>query len=185
MIKGAYDGEDVTLGRPSGNRSMLADFIKSQNMIFKEGLFGGTLSSAWSLMNISSRKPKLEYAGTEKINNRELHKLKYLSSKGGNLKVSLYFEAETFRHVLSKYEYVVFPSIGATRESNAAQKQSTYTLIEQFSDFVIVEKLTLPQTHTINLTVQEQDITTSLERTMKFSKFFFNEPLDAAVFKVS
>ena len=182
--KGAYDGEDITVGRPNGNRTPLGDFLKSQGVIFKEGLIGGVLSSAWSLVNLDTKKSKLEYAGTEKINDRQLHKLKYIANKGGDLKITLYFEADTYRHVLSKYEYSIAPRLG-TITTNASQKPSYYTMVEQFSDFKTADKLTLPQGYSINVTIQTESGTNSLEWTMKFSEFYFNETLDAAVFKVS
>jgi hypothetical protein len=44
-----------------GQRSPLAQFLLSHDVIFSEGLIGGTLSSAWPLLNLSAREPKLEY----------------------------------------------------------------------------------------------------------------------------
>lgn len=180
--KAAYDGKNVTVGYPSGNRSLLSDFIKSQGIIFKQGLFGGALSSAWSLLDVSSKKAKLKYDGMEKINNRQFYKLKYVPNKGADLEITLFFEADTFRHVMSKYKYSV--SLGLLTNI-AQQKIRRYTLVEQFSDFTKAGKLTLPQTFSINVTAQEDEITESLEWRMNFSEFFFNESLDTAVFKVS
>lgn len=182
--KGAYDGEDVSIGRPNGRRTPLGDFLKAQSGILKEGLLGGSLSSAWALLNFDSRKPKIEYDGTEKINERQFYKLKYYPRKGGDVKITLYFEADTFRHVLSKYEYNISPRLG-TITTNASQKPSYYTMTEQFSDFSKVEKLTLPRTYSINVTIQTEAGSESLDWIMKFSEFYFNEQLDAAVFKVS
>jgi hypothetical protein len=44
-----------------GQRSPLAQFLLSHDVIFSEGLIGGTLSSACPLLNLSAREPKLEY----------------------------------------------------------------------------------------------------------------------------
>lgn len=183
--KAAFDGEHLTVGKPgAGDRSLLGDFLKSQDTIFKQGLFGGTLSSAWSLLDVKGRKAKLQYAGIQKVNNRQVHKLKYMPSKGGSLKINLYFDAETFQHISSEYEYVIPPRIGVSEIANSSQKESRYILTETFYDFKTEGRLTLPHTYVINLTTQTED-TKSLEWIMKFSQFVFNQPLDVQSFKIS
>lgn len=183
--KAGFDGERLTVGKPgTGDRSLLGDFLKSQDIIFKQGLFGGVLSSAWSLLDVNRKKPKLQYAGIQKINNRQLYKLKYIPSKGGGLKINLFFDVENFRHIASEYEYVIPPKIGISEIANATQKESRYILTETFSDFKTEGRLSLPHTYTINLTTQT-DNTISLEWVMKFSQFVFNQPLDVSSFKIS
>lgn len=183
--KAAFDGERLTVGKPgSGDRSLLGDFLKSQDNIFKQGLFGGTLSSAWSLLDVAARKAKLQYAGIEKINNRQVHKLKYTPAKGGGLKINLFFDADTFQHVYSEYEFVIPPSIGFSRTDNANQRESRYILTETFSDFKTEGRLTLPHMYAINLTTQTEN-TKSLQWLMVFSQFVFNQPLETQSFRIS
>jgi len=182
--KGAYDGENISVGLPLGNRSLLGDFLKSHSTVFKQGLFGGVLSSAWLLLNGNSKEGEFEYSGLEKINDRQMHKLKYAPAKGGTLRINLYFDAETFRHVMSEYQYVVSPKIGPSRTANAGQREQRYTLVEKFSDFAIAGQLRMPQTYEIDLTVYT-GATQSLQWVMKFSQFYFNEPLSVEAFKVS
>ena len=56
-----------------GARSSLGSFLMTHDLIFKQGLMGGTLSSAWPLLDLAARNPQLEYAGTKKVDNRTLH----------------------------------------------------------------------------------------------------------------
>jgi hypothetical protein len=183
--KVAFNGRDVTVGKmPTGDRSPLGEFLKSASNIIKQGIFGGALSSGWVLLNFDSKNAKLEYAGLENSNNRKLHKLRFSSSKTGTLKINLYFETDTYRHVLSEYQYTTSLSITSDPTQSSRQKEKRFTLIEQFSDFSNVEGVTLPQTYILNLT-NEEDNVTALEWAVKFSQFYFKETLSADLFKVS
>jgi hypothetical protein len=55
----------------------LDDFLSSHDTIIKQGLMGGVLSSAWPLLSMAAKNPKLSYAGIKKINDRQAHQLKY------------------------------------------------------------------------------------------------------------
>src|SRR5712671_5372493 len=82
-----------------GIRSSLGGFLMTDDLIFKQGLMGGTLSSAWPSLDLNARGPQLEYAGTRKVGNRTLHELKYLPRAGSDLQIKLFFDRETFTHV--------------------------------------------------------------------------------------
>jgi hypothetical protein len=183
--KVAFNGKDVTVGKmPGGDRSPLGEFLKSTSNIVKQGIFGGALSSGWTLLNFDSKNAKLEYAGLENSNNRKLHKLRFSSSKTGTLKINLYFETDTYRHVLSEYQYTTSLSITSDPTQSSRQKEKRYTLIEQFSDFSNVEGVTLPRTYILNLT-NEEDNVTALEWAVRFSQYYFKETLSPDLFKVS
>lgn len=101
----AYDGTDVEVANISpGQRSPLGDFIFRYNGLMKEGLLGGVWSLGWPLLDIGKRNASIKYAGTKKIDGRELHEIDY-TPKGGlnNIKVKLFFEPDTFRHVRTEY----------------------------------------------------------------------------------
>lgn len=185
--KGAYDGKDVSIGRPlNGNRTLLGDYLKAQNVIMKDGMFGGALSSAWALLNVDQKKAKLDYQGVEKVGDRQFHKLKYRANRSRDLIVTMYFEADTYRHVMTKYEYNIAPRLGSNSITNSSQKPTYYTMTEQFGDFAVAGKLTLPKTYVIEVTVQNGESgTLSMQLLMNFSEFYFNEKLDAATFNVS
>ena len=189
--KAAFDGKDQSLGLPNGKRTLLAEFLKSQGSILKDGLFTGALSTAWPLLDLKSRKSaKLEYAGIAKVDERQCYKLKFSSGRSGDLKTTLYFDAETFRHIRTTYEYTLEPSIGrSSTDVRSSSRVQRYSFREDFSDFKMAGKLTLPFTYTINITNEGQMSSTpgtnSLEWTFAVLQVYYDEPLEVSVFKVS
>jgi hypothetical protein len=157
----AYDGTDVEVSTITpGQRSPLADFIFRYKRLMKEGLLGGVWSLGWPLMEIAKRNPALKYASA-KIDGHELHAIDY-SPQGGfnNIKVKLFFEPDTFRHVRTEYRLTVrgeqalqagqtvtrgvATSAGSgpiTREAGVldAIPDSHYLLIEKFDNFKEVQ----------------------------------------------
>lgn len=178
-----FDGEDLSLGRPSGRRTELAQFLKSHSSIVKEGLFSGTLSSAWPLLNMTGRKVKLQYDGTIGSGDRQLHKLKYSTSRAGILNIVLYFDAVTFQHLMSEYKYTVEP--GIRQQTNSRARPNYFTLIEQFSDFRKAGELTLPFSYGIDISAQTEDETYSIKWGVNVKEVYYNEPLEVTAFKVS
>ena len=181
--KASFDGENLTVGvLTQGGRSPLGNFLSSQQSLLKHGLMGGVLSSAWPLFNLDRRDAKLNYSGMDKINGKAVHKLKYIPRNAGDLSINLYFDADTFQHVRSQYEYVVSARQGATAETSVSQLANRYKLVEEFSNFQPTGKLTLPHTYTIDLTIETQNRTQTLAWTINFLQFAFNEPIDPRVF---
>ncbi len=100
----AFDGTNVEVANITpGQRSPLGDFIFRYNGVIKEGLLGGVLSLGWPLLDLEKRKPSLKYDSV-KVDGRELHQIEY-NAKGGmnKIKVKLFFEPGTFRHVRTEY----------------------------------------------------------------------------------
>lgn len=185
--KFGYDGENLVISYTKpGLRSTLGDFIFRRTSIFKDGLVGGTLSTAWPLLSWSNDKARLEYGGTKKIGGRETYVLKYMPRKGSDLKISLYFDGETFQHVRTEYSQTVSAQMGATPDaSKEGQRELHYDLEEQFSDFKQEGKLTLPHTYKIKLMMERTSNTYLADWEMVFSKFSFNQPLEAGWFDVN
>lgn len=150
-----FDGErvQVTSTQP-GSRSLFGGFVYSQEVILREGLFGGVLSTAWPLLNLGERNPKLTYGGMKKIGEKELHEVRYIPQKAGDLQIFLYFEPETFRHVLTVYSLTIRSQIAERDEETARQLETRYKLEERFSDFKSVDGLTLPTHWDIRLDSQ-------------------------------
>ncbi len=94
------------------SRSPLGDFIYTQNTAIHEGLFGGVLSTAWPLLNLDERKPKLSYEGLKNVDGHQLHVLRYKPRKGADQTIDLYFDPETYHHVLTVYTITIHPHIG-------------------------------------------------------------------------
>ena len=182
----AFDGKDMSFGRPNGKLTRLSEFVKSQTAIVKQGLFGGVLSASWPLANGGAKKAKIEFVGTETIDNKQLYKLRVRPAGSGDVTVSLYFEPDTFHHVLSVYQYTIQPHmISSDSTVNPSAKASYYTLTERFSNFKKVGDLVLPLGYTIDVSNQLEDGTEQLTWTIAFSQAFYNEPLETSAFKVS
>ena len=183
----AFDGRELSFGRPfGGDLTRLGEFVKSQSSIVKQGLFGGVLSSNWVLARGEKGKVKMDYAGVETMGGKALHKLKLRPSGAGDLRVTAYFEVDTFRHLVTTYEYSIAAySTSTDRTENALAKASHFSLTEQFSDFKKVGELTLPMGYSITVANDVDTQTENLMWTMSFKQAYFNEPLDASAFKVS
>lgn len=196
--KFGYDGEKLVVSylRP-GQRSTLGDFVFQRGAIFKDGLIGGTLCSAWPLLNLDTSKVKLEYAGTKKVEGRLAHVLRYVPKKGSDLKISLFFDAETFQHVRTEYRQTVSAQMGASSPSvggigggvdapKEQQRELHYELDENFSDYKQEGKLMLPHTYKVKLKLERRQGGTYLaDWDMNFSKFSFNQPLEKEWFDVN
>ena len=165
-----------------GARSPLAQFFMSHDAIFTEGLIGGTLSSAWPLLNLLDRDPTLQYGGTEKVKGRQTHKVKYTPRAGSELKITLFFDAETFHHLRTDYERVIPAPMGATPGASASQREIRYKLVEDFGDIRPENGLNLPHTYNLQFSVFQLNNPLALDWTMNLSKFTFDYPIDAKEF---
>ena len=183
-----FDGTNATVSqfRP-GRRTSLENFFAAYNVIFREGLLGGTLSKAWPFLHMESKNPKLEYAGLKKIDGKEVHALKYVPRQGSDLKITLYFMANTFEHVRTEYEQTIYPTdqqrisgVGG-RAPTAAQPRSSparINAIEDFSNFKIEEGLNLPHKYKFQLSIQSEVRPALVEWVFDLTQFAFNEPVD-------
>jgi hypothetical protein len=140
-----FDGSKIYVADITpGARSGLGEFIHVQDRIIREGLWGGVLSTDWALLGVDQRHPKLSYSGLKKVNGQELHELHYSPSKHSDLQISLYFDPESFHHVMTVYNLTISPHISTSDVETAGQKETTYRLEERFSDFKTFDGLALP-----------------------------------------
>ena len=178
-----FDGERVSARviRPNV-RSPLSNFFLSHETVFREGLIGGVLSTAWPLLRLEVRQPRLSYAGAGEVAGRPAHRLRYAPRKGSDLKVVLFFDAETFRHVRTEYDRTVPAPIGATPGQSVSQRETRYRLVEEFSDFKTEGGLTLPRSYAVGYTVFSTG--TPVEVTWRFdlTRVNLDQPIDPRVF---
>ena len=189
--KAAFDGKEQSFGLPSGKTTVLAAYLRSQDSILKDGLFGGTLSSAWAITNLQALgKPKLEYEGTAEIEGRSCYKLKFSSKRTGDLRIMVYFDGETFRHVRTTYEYTIQPRIGtSSTDVRSRSRTERFSLQEDFKDFRKADQLTLPFEYSINVInetqIESRTGTISREWTLKIDTVQYDQAIESGVFKVS
>lgn len=175
----AFDGKTVTVGQPTpGVRTRLGQFLLSFDMIFKQGLIAGTLSSAWPLLDLRATDPKLKYIGIKKINNRQLCALNYYPRDTSFLAITLFFDPETFQHVRTEYEKVINAGMVSQNEIAASQQETRYKMIEEFADFKKEGALTLPHTYKLQLSVSSQRGSWLQDWVFTLTKFGFDSVLD-------
>jgi hypothetical protein len=183
--KFAFDGKSTSVGVPSGRKTLLAEWIRAQDELLKEGLMGGSMSTAWALRNPANLK-KMKEAGTEKVNDRQAYRIKY--DAGGDIRVTLFFDAETFQHVKSEYKYEAPAGMGRTATASPQSQKDSFSLEETFSNFKTADKLTLPFGYKISIEVLSPASgagTLSVDLIMNYENAYYNEVIDPAVFKVS
>lgn len=174
----AYDGRDTTVAyiRP-GNRSPLGDLINHFGDLMKEGLLGGALSSAWPFLQFEERQPKLK-VNTKKIEGRELYELEYRPKKGlGELKIKMYFDPETFRHLRTEYNY-------RQRASQRTSQDYIYTITEQFDNFSEVDGMTLPQNYTLEYSSEGQGASFLAQWNIQPERWVHNTTIEPEIFRV-
>jgi hypothetical protein len=189
-----FDGEKaLTPYVQPGLRSRLGDLAFQYPIVVREGLLGAALSTASPLFDVSGRKALLEYQGLKKINGRELHQLEYRARKGEpNMTIRLYFEPDTFRHVMTIYEVTASGTLGANpddpAQSTSSRVQSPDTsrlrIEETFSDFKPTPGgLTLPMNWKLRFTTEPATGTARVfEWTLAVASISHSDPLDPALF---
>ncbi len=147
----------VTNGKKSETRlstgaqmNPLRNFLEGYGVLLTDGLLGGELTTAWSLLDLKRHKPRLSYEGLQEVDGRELHRLDYRIRKGGGgIQVRLYFEPKTFHHVLSTYEVRQSAPASSDPDQSAQQRVSRQRIKERFADFRDLDGYTLPTTWTL------------------------------------
>jgi hypothetical protein len=187
----AYDTDKVTTSyiRP-GIRTPLGEFILQDEVPFKEGLMGGTLSTAWALSKLTEKGAKVSSGGKKKVENRPVLVLKYKPRKGSAYSISLSFDAETFQHVRTDYERMVSGQLGTGKkesgvDNSAGIRSSRYRLTELFSDFRKESGVMLPHVYKIQTAMDTPSGTQESEWAMTLTGFVFNQPLDPSSFKLN
>lgn len=165
-----YPGEQFVFDGSKGmvamvdqtNRSRLGNFLFLQDEVLREGLFGGVLSTAWPLLNTQNTNPDLKYVGLKKVDGQQLYELSYIPrkrSESGDLQIHLYFDPQTYRHVLTVYAVTMLHG----NKTLSDPDQTTVIVEERFGDFEAADGLTLPRHWTIRYRVEPQTSTQEYE----------------------
>lgn len=183
--KMGYDGDSVRVGflRP-GVRSVLGEFLRINEKTFDSGLLGGVLSTAWELYDYNEKDGKLKCSTPKKMEPGELIECKYSPRGGSDLKVKMFFDAATYRHVKTEYRRVISARQGGSVDTSARQSETRYRLEEHFSDFREENGLTLPHNYVLSLEILTGNGSTMYEWTMELSQFLVNNEIDPKEFRV-
>lgn len=140
-----FDGRKAQVGFVAPNqRSEIGQFLYEHEELLREGLFGGTLSTSWSLLDSNSRRAQLKYEGLKQIDNQQMIDVSYLPKKGdGELRIHLYFEPTTYRHLKTVYTFTVPRTLSHNQKVHG--DDTYYRVEETFGDFQPVNGLNLPQ----------------------------------------
>ncbi len=148
-----YRGESVAFQRGKvdigfmqpGRRSDLGDFLRNYDVLVREGLLGGTLSTSWPLLDLAARKAKLKVEGTKDVEGQKWLQVRYRMQRGqGDIEILLYLEPDTFRHRRTVYKLILSAIMGGEITQSSQQKETSFHLEESFSDFKEWGGLTLP-----------------------------------------
>jgi hypothetical protein len=141
----------------------LGYFLGLHEGIVEKNIFGGVLRTSWALLSLNPKKDKLKYRGLKKDGSRKFHALEYKipNIPDGSVTATLYFDPETYRHVLTRYKIVdttqrtetrtVAVRGGVTTRNVSVPRNKNHELLERFSDFQEVDGLDLPHTWSIEL----------------------------------
>ncbi len=184
--KFSYDDKNAKVGLVRlGVRSTLGNFVQSNNLMLEQGLFGGTLSTAWAMFDAANRKAKLSFDGTKKIDGKEAYIVGYSPKGGGDVDIKLYFDKENFRHIRTEYKRVSSAGIGAKPEDSTRYSENRITLTEDFFDFKPEGKLTLPHGYRISYTTTgNSNGSTGIEWTFNLTEFAANQNMTDSTFDI-
>jgi hypothetical protein len=167
-----------------GARSVVSAFVKRFSEMMREGLLGGTLTTAWALHDVPGRTPKLHYNGLKKIDGQWLHELRYVPKKGSDLAILLHFEPESFRHVRTQYRAVQPAGMASAPTRSSEMHDARITLVETFGDFREVDGLTLPQAYRFAFSVDGQSASFLADWSLAVDQVVNNAKLDTDEFTV-
>ncbi len=179
-----FDGNNANTSqiRP-GVRVSMALFAYTYDVMLREGLLGGTMTTAWALLDVAGRQPKLEYTGLKKVEGRQLHELRYRAKKGaGDLQVFLRFDPETFRHVQSEYRLTQPANMASTPAESSSQRDTLYRILEMFDDFKTIDGVTVPFSWKLKFSREGMGNTLLSEEAISLTQVVHNRPLDAKTF---
>lgn len=188
---GYFDGKiNVPFVNP-GVRSPLGDFLSEHPSVLESGLFLGSMSLKWSLLDENVKKGKIILGGTKKVNGQKTYVIDYFPrGNSQEFKIRLFFDPETFQHVRSEYEDE-FSGKTPQMPGRSAESWGEFgqvngyriRLTETFSDFKTYEGVTLPTTTKVNYLGSSVKGTWEYDWAFKVNDVKFNQTLKEDFFK--
>jgi hypothetical protein len=166
-------------------RSEFGTFVLTNDVVLRDNLLGGVWSSGWPLLDLDARKAKLHFEGTKKIDGKELLALRYQPRKTTDLDIFLYFDPQTYQHVMTIYKLEPSTGVVGGETAMAGKSPRRYKIEERFSEFQTADGLTLPTRYDLRYTLEsENGFTKSVEWQVKASNIMNNQSIDPRSFQV-
>ncbi len=180
---GYFNGQMSLPFVTAGTRSPLGAFIAEHEKILSDGMFNGSMSARWGMLDKDKRKGKLMYGGVKKIEGRQAHMLEYYPADGGSAEflIRLYFDAETYNHVRSDYRHEVAAKQD-TFGTLGRQAGAKLILTEDFSDFKPAGGLNLPHGYKAVFSTSSNSGLFEYTWGLKIAQYLFNQNLAADFF---
>ena len=167
----------------AGTRSPLGAYINDHSKILSEGLFTGSISSRWSLLNPQLKKGKLISAGIKKIDSGKAYVLDYyLNGSSNEFTIKLFFDAQTFQHVRTEYRHVISGKNVNFGQSGEHLTGTEIAMTEEFGDFKNENGLTLPYSYKIKYLTTSNQGTYEFNWGVTISQYLFNQKLPSNFF---
>jgi hypothetical protein len=179
------DRSSVTGTYSDKTRSEFGDFVLSQNVLVHEPLLGGVWTTGWPLLDLGGSKAQLHYEGSKKVDGRQLLVLRYRPKKRTDLDILLFFDPQTYQHVMTTYHASQQSGLGEGEIATARKMPTRYEIEERFSDFKTADGLTVPSHYDLRFTEEmETGFTKSVEWEVKATDILNNLSIDARSFQV-
>ena len=132
-----FDGQKAFVAdNTTTTRRNLGFFMYRHDVILKQGLWGSVWNTGWPLANLKDKNAVMRQEKNKKIDGKEMLVFSYEPKKmETEMRIHLYFEPDTGRHVRTVYEYY-----------GPSANVPALTVTEEFRDFKEEHGLTLPHT---------------------------------------
>ena len=181
------DGNKVSVAATWSNKthSEFGEFALAQDVFLKDNLLGGVWSTGWPLLDVEGRGPKLHAMGMKKVDGKELLGVRYQPRKSTDLEIIVYFDPETYRHVMTVYSVEPPGSLEGGELAQARHRHKRYQLEEHFSEFQTEDGLTLPRHYDLRFALEtESGATKIIEWEVRALSITNNMSIDPRSFQV-
>lgn len=175
---GSFDGKTSLPWVTAGTRSPLGAFLADHEKILGDGLFTGSISGRWALLDLDAKKASIKAGGTRKVDGKRLYVLEYYPRGMGSTEftIRLFFDSETFRHTRSEYRDQISPSQDRFGQLGR-QAGVRIQLIETFDDFKTVDGVTLPHSYRLDYRTESNSGVYEFVWGIKIQEYRFNNNL--------
>lgn len=181
-----FDGKDGHYAYlVPGERSQIGQFHYQFPQLIRSGLVGGVWSKGWPLTDLKAHKARASYKGIKDVEGMRLHEVSYTIYKAGGFTISLYFDAETFRHVGTVARMKRAANFGPDPLESPRQQELRYRYEEWFTHYREVGGITLPTQWRFRLSIESQNGTMMTEWETNAAEINLNVVTEENTFSLS